>query len=102
MKQINERFWRSEFARFVKSYGVDELAVQLDVQPSAIYHWIRASTTPRLVHAETIQRLARERGEKLTMDEIYGHFLSLRAAEVACKPRSETSTSATRLGTRMF
>ena len=30
MKQINERYWNSRFARFVKNYGVDELAMQLD------------------------------------------------------------------------
>jgi hypothetical protein len=32
--------------------------------PSAIYHWIRGATMP--------QRLARERGLRLTLDEIYG------------------------------
>ena len=69
MQQI-ERYWKSRFARFVKSYGVVNLALQLDVLPSAIYHWIQGSTAPRPVHAEIIQRLARERGARLTMDQI--------------------------------
>jgi hypothetical protein len=86
MKQITERYWKSKFARFVKSYGVDSLAIQLDVCPSAIYHWIRGSTAPRPVHAEIIQRLARERGASLTMGQIYGHFLSLRALKSSPNP----------------
>ena len=67
--------WKSKFARFIKSYGVESLAVQLDVQASAIYHWISGATAPRRTHAEIIQRLARERGSRLTMDEIYGQWV---------------------------
>jgi hypothetical protein len=88
MKQFNERYWKSKFARFVRSYGVHELAAQLDIQPSAIYHWLRGATAPRPVHAETIKRLARERGARLMMDCICGDFFSLRAAEI--KPETET------------
>jgi hypothetical protein len=101
MQQITERFWESEFARFVRSYGVDLMAERLAIKPSAIYHWLRASTAPRPVHAEGIQRLARERGALLTMDAIYGHFLSFRAVEVPSEPRSETSARAARLAPRM-
>ena len=83
---LAERFWESEFARFVRSYGVDPMAQRLGIKPSAIYHWIRGSTAPRPVHAWIIQRLALERGEVLTMDHIYGHFLSIRAPEVPSEP----------------
>jgi len=79
MHGMIRRRWKSKFARFIQSYGVESLAVELDVRPSAIYHWIRGATTPRPVHAEVIQRLARERGSRLTMDEIYGHCRSVRA-----------------------
>jgi hypothetical protein len=82
MKQFDERYWKSKFARFVRSYGVDELAAQLHIRPSAIYHWLRGTTAPRPVHAENIQRLARERGVWLSMDAIYGHFLSLRDDDI--------------------
>lgn len=67
------RHWSSKFARFIQSYGVQSLAMKLDVRPSAIYHWIRGATTPRPAHAEIIKRLARERGSRITMDDIYGH-----------------------------
>jgi hypothetical protein len=98
-----ERYWKSEFARFVKSYGVVKLAKQLRILPSAIYHWIQGDTAPRPVHAEIIQRLARERGARLTMDQIYGHFLSLRdrAAEVPSEPSLGASAGAARLAPRM-
>jgi hypothetical protein len=82
MTRIVRRRWKSKFARFVQAYGVESLALQLDVRPSAIYHWIRASTSPRPAHAEIIQRLARERGCRLTMDEIYGHSRAVRADEI--------------------
>jgi hypothetical protein len=91
MKQFTERYWKSKFARFVKSYGVDSLAVQLDIRPSAIYHWIRGATTPRPVHAAMIQRLAREGGSRLTMEQIYEHSLSLRAGEI--EPAAEALPS---------
>jgi hypothetical protein len=75
--------WESKFARFVGGYGVELLAAKLDVGSSAIYHWIRGATRPRPEHAEIIQRLACERGIRLTFDEIYGHSRKLRADEVA-------------------
>ena len=82
MRKIVVRRWQSKFARFIQSYGVESLAKQLDVLPSAIYHWIRGATTPRPAHAEVIQRLVRERGLRLTFDEIYGHRRELRADEI--------------------
>jgi len=85
MGRIIRRRWKSKFARFIQSYGVQSLAVDLDVRHSAIYHWIRGVTTPRPSHAEVIQRLARERGSRLTMDEIYGHSRTIRAAEIKLK-----------------
>jgi hypothetical protein len=68
--------WKSKFARFVSAYGVE---LRLDVRPSAIYHWIRGATSPRPAHAAIIQRFARERGYRLTMDDIYGHSRAVRA-----------------------
>jgi hypothetical protein len=76
------RHWKSNFARFIQSYGVDLLALKLDVHTSAIYHWIRGATTPRPAHAEIIQRFACERGSRLSFDEIYGHSREVRADEI--------------------
>jgi hypothetical protein len=72
---------KSKFARFVHSYSAELLALKLDITPPAVYHWIRGASIPRPAHAEVIQRLARERGFTLTMDDIYGHSRAVRAAD---------------------
>jgi len=86
MSQMVTRRWKSKFAQFVQGYGVEKLAKRLDVRPSAIYHWIRGATTPRPAHAAVIQHLARERGYKLTMDDIYGHSREVRADNIKLGP----------------
>lgn len=86
MRRIALRYWKSRFARFVQSYGVGSLAVKLGVRPSAIYHWIRGTTAPRPVHAEIMKQLARERGSRLTMDEIYEHSRLVRADDLRLSP----------------
>jgi hypothetical protein len=88
MRRMVKRRWKSKFARFIQAYGVESLALALDVRPSAIYHWVRAVTTPRPAHAEIIQRLARERGFRLTMDEIYSHSRTVRADEIKIGTRA--------------
>lgn len=82
MPPIIARRWKSRFARFVKSYGVRSLAAKLEITPDAIYKWIRGSVAPRSSHAEVIQRLARERGTRLTLEEIYGHRHAIREDEI--------------------
>jgi transposase-like protein len=83
MPRTPGRRWKSKFARFVCSYGVERLAKKLNVHPSALYHWVRAVVRPRPEHAEIIQRLARERGTRLTLDDIYAHGRDLRAVDPA-------------------
>jgi hypothetical protein len=101
-KQIPEVLWESKFARFVRSYGVDPLAARLAIQPSAIYHWIRGATAPRPAHAGLIQRLARQRGVVLTLDQIYWHFLSLREFPLPSEPFPEESARRARPAPRDF
>jgi hypothetical protein len=79
MSQRIPKRWRSKFARFVGTYGTQRIAVALRVDSSAIYHWIRGATTPRVAHAAIIQRLARERGIRLTFDDIYRPWLEQQA-----------------------
>ncbi len=86
MSGIVRRRWKSKFARFIQSYGVKFLAVELDVTPFAIYHWIRGASVPRPAHAKAIQRLARERGSRLTMDEIYRHSRTVREEDIKLGP----------------
>src|SRR5260370_41967766 len=86
MPQSVSRRWKSKFARFIQDFGVESLALELDIRPSAIYHWIRGATSPRPAHAAIIQSLARERGYRLTMDDIYGHSRAVRATEAESLP----------------
>jgi hypothetical protein len=85
----NPKYWDSAFARFVKSYGVERLAIALDVHASAVYHWIRGVAVPKTVHVAKIQRVARESGASLSFDEIYGHVSELRANEPAIRAEIE-------------
>lgn len=94
MRQITKRYWTSKFARFIHSYGVDSIATELDVRASAIYHWVRGATTPRPAHAEKIQRLARDRGIRLSLDDIYGHSRTLRAVEIMHLPPESAAAPA--------
>jgi hypothetical protein len=77
----NERLWSSAFARFVTAYGIDRLATALEISSPAVFHWIRGATAPKPAHAVIIQRLARESGVRLTLDQIYQHSRDLRAGE---------------------
>jgi hypothetical protein len=65
---------KTKFDLFVREFGVENLARRLAVNPSAIYHWLRGSTSPHPSNAIKIQRLAKQRGVDLSLDEIYQHF----------------------------
>jgi hypothetical protein len=64
----------TKFDQFVRGFGVEDLARRLDVNPSAIYHRLRGSTSPHPANAIKIQGLAKQRGVALSLDEIYAHF----------------------------
>jgi len=72
---------RSKFEQFLRRYGVARMAAQLQIDESAIYHWLRGVTRPKPEFAVIIQRIAREEGSSLTLDDIYGHARKLRAAD---------------------
>jgi hypothetical protein len=86
MRRIVPRRWKSKFALFIKSYGVESLAVELGVHSTAIYHWIRGSTSPRGETAIKIQELAKQRGVALSLDEIYWHSRAVRADNIRLGP----------------
>jgi hypothetical protein len=81
MSQRIMKRWKSKFARFVDVYGARPLANDLCIDQSAIYFWVKGRTAPRPHHAATIQRLARERGIRLTFEEIYRAYLEKLASE---------------------
>jgi hypothetical protein len=60
-RKAEDKRWNSKFGQFVQSYGAELLAARLEVSSAAIYHWVYGRTFPRPHHAETIQRLARQR-----------------------------------------
>lgn len=60
----------ANFEQFVRDFGVKELARHLAVTPSAIYHWLRGASAPRIAKARKIQRLAKKRGVNLSLEEI--------------------------------
>jgi DNA-binding transcriptional regulator YdaS (Cro superfamily) len=92
MSRMIKSRWKSKFARFVLGYaqglrdtrnhavgGPTLLAQDLGIHPSSIYQWIRGASTPRPWHAERIRHLARARGIRLTIDQIYRHSRAFRS-----------------------
>jgi hypothetical protein len=104
MPQFVRKRWESKFGRFIRSYGVEPLALELDVTSPAIYHWIRGASIPRPAYAEVIQRLARDRGFMLTMDDIYGHRRNVRTEDpkvATTRWRSKLQRLAMKRGSRL-
>jgi transcriptional regulator with XRE-family HTH domain len=65
---------QTKFERFVRDFGVENLAQRLNVESSAVYHWLSAANKIRPDNADKIKRLAKRRGVDLSIDEIYAHF----------------------------
>ena len=63
--------WKTRFGVFVRTFGTTELAHQLNIDPQAIYHWIRGQTSPRPHLARTIVSLASSTAVSLTLEDIY-------------------------------
>jgi DNA-binding transcriptional regulator YdaS (Cro superfamily) len=80
------RRWESKFGRFVKAYGVNELAVALSIHPTAVYHWISGARSPHPSKALRIQSMAKRRGTPLTLDQIYQHFREVGSERYATSP----------------
>jgi transcriptional regulator with XRE-family HTH domain len=70
---------QTKFSQFLKKFGKAKLARRLDVNPSAISHWLDGSTSPHPANAIKIQKLAKERGVALSLDEIYQYFREVRS-----------------------
>ena len=80
MEKSEDKRWDSKFAHFVAEYGVDLLAFDLAVNPSAVYQWISGNTGPNTAKAFEIQKIAKSRGITLSLDEIYQHFRDMHSA----------------------
>lgn len=62
--------WRTRFARLLRRYGVARMARALEVDPTAIYQWVRGSVSPRPSKAILVISLVRPLG-RLRLEEIY-------------------------------
>lgn len=91
----DDRRWESAFARFVDFYGTAQLASDLTVDPSAVYHWLAGKTFPRAPLAGEILRLAHSRGFRLSFQQIYDHVRTIRVQRAAAVERKTASTFAT-------
>lgn len=67
--------WKTRFARRIRKYGVAKLARDLNVDPTAIYQWVRGSTGPRPDKAMTIVVLV----GRLKLEDVYQHRLTVQA-----------------------
>lgn len=70
--------WQTRFARLVRRYGVAKLARDLEVDPTAIYQWVRGSVSPRPDKAMLIVVLLQPVG-RLRLEDIYQHRLRVQA-----------------------
>ena len=72
-RRADDGRWESKFGRFVSKVGAENLADQLGVDRTAVYHWIRGSTSPQTSTAIEIRSLAREQGFRISFDDIYAN-----------------------------
>ncbi len=68
---VSNQRWATPLGRFVRNYGAEGLAKELQVTATAIYAWVGGKASPRARTAGRIVQLAAEVGRKLTFDEIY-------------------------------
>jgi hypothetical protein len=71
----------SKFEQFIRGFGVDAIARRLDVNSSAVYHWLGGNASPHPTNAIKIQRIAKQRGVTLSLDEIYQHFREVQSEQ---------------------
>jgi hypothetical protein len=70
--------WESKFGRFVGEFGVEELAAELSIDATAVYHWVSGRKAPRFENALAIEGIAKRERVRLTIAEIYQHRNEIR------------------------
>jgi hypothetical protein len=65
--------WETRFGRFLARYGVRALAADLNIHESAIQQWLSGRTSPKVKIGLEIRRLARARGFRASLEQIYSH-----------------------------
>lgn len=64
--------WQTKFARLVRRYGVANLARALQIDPCAVYQWIRGNVSPRPALAIQLVDILSEVGH-IRLEDIYAH-----------------------------
>jgi DNA-binding XRE family transcriptional regulator len=95
--RAQDRRWSSPLGRFVDFFGADRLAARVEVQPSAVYHWLGGRAQPRPAIAMKIRRLASSSGFSISFDDIYQNFRESRVELCPLDSITETSTRTTRM-----
>jgi hypothetical protein len=62
-----------KFGAFVSSFLAENLAIELDLDPTNVYAWLNGRQSPRIRHAIKIVEIARRSGTKLTLQDVYHH-----------------------------
>ena len=58
------------FGSFVSSFRVENLASELDIDPAAVYCWMRGDYRPKVDHAIRIIEIAKTTGTQLTLEDV--------------------------------
>jgi hypothetical protein len=91
-----------KFGKFVNAFRVEKLATELDVDPAAVYCWMRNEYSPTPIKAIAIVEIARGAGFRLSLEDIYVNEARLHNEEKnrhAILPRGSKENRARRLET---
>lgn len=67
--------WATTFGTWVRKYGIDKLAKDLNVVPSAVYHWVHGRFVPRQPMMAAIIKLS---DGKITHADLFKHIASVK------------------------
>lgn len=68
--------YAGKFGAFVMKVLPENLATELNVDPAAVYQWLRGEHIPRPKKALAIVEIARREGVTLSLEDIYVHALT--------------------------
>jgi hypothetical protein len=63
--------WAGKFGAFVSSYRIENLSIDVDVDPASCYRWARGDSFPSIPKAIAIVEIARRSGLVLSLEDIY-------------------------------
>lgn len=79
--------WIGKLGSWVSAYSVERLAVELELDSSQVYRWIRGDCGLPVQKAIAIAELARAAGTNLSLEDLY----EIDILRVRCRLRSRSS-----------